>query len=142
MSGMKTRPTDASVEEFLAAVDHPGRREDALALLPIMNRVTGTEPRMWGDSLVGYGEYAYSRADGSRHSFFLTGFSPRKANLVVYLMAGVGQHADKLPRLGRHRHSSSCLYLGRLKSVDLDVLAELVADDLAIMRQRYPEHRL
>jgi len=139
---MKTRPTDASVEAFIASVDNAGRREDALALLPIMNRVTGTQPRMWGDSLIGYGEYAYSRADGSRHRFFLTGFSPRKANLVVYLMAGVGQHAGKLARLGRHKHSSSCLYLGRLKSVDLDVLAELVADDLAIMRQRYPEHTL
>lgn len=142
MSEMKTQPNDASVEEFLGTVPNAGRREDAAELLAVMNRVTGASARMWGDSLIGYGEYAYKRADGSKHKFFLTGFSPRKANLVVYLMAGVAQHAEKLARLGKHKHSSSCLYLGRLKNVDLDVLAQMIADDLAIMRERYPDHTL
>ena len=139
---MKTQPTGRSVDEFLAAVEHAGRREDALTLRVIMDRATGAEARMWGDSLVGYGEYEYQRADGSRHRFFLTGFSPRKANLVVYLMSGVGKHAEKLEKLGKHKHSVSCLYLGRLKNVDLDVLEEMIADDLAAMRLIYPEHTL
>ena len=139
---MKTRPTGRSVDEFLAAVEHAGRREDALALRVIMDRATSAEARMWGDSLVGYGEYEYRRADGSRHRFFLAGFSPRKANLVVYLMSGVGRHADKLKNLGKHKHSVSCLYLGRLKNVDLGVLEEMITDDIATMKRIYPEHTL
>ena len=139
---MKTQPTGQSVDGFLAAVENPGRREDAIALKAVMDRVTGSRARMWGDSLVGYGEYEYQRADRSRHRFFLTGFAPRKANLVVYLMTGVKNHGEKLTRLGKHKHSVSCLYLGRLKTVDLHVLERMIADDVAAMRRIYPEHTL
>jgi len=142
MSDMKTKPTGASVEKFLASVDNAGRREDAATVLDMMNRVTGAAPLMWGDSLIGYGEYAYSRADGSRHRFFLTGFSPRKANMVVYAMTGLKNHSGLRERLGPHRHSVSCLYLGRLKNIDLGVLEQIVAADLAAMKRLYPAHSL
>jgi hypothetical protein len=139
---MKTQPTGASVDAFIASVDNAGRREDAATVLDMMNRVTSAAPLMWGDSLIGYGEYEYERADGSRHRFFLTGFSPRKANLVVYAMTGLKNHSGLLERLGPHRHSVSCLYLGRLKNIDLNVLEQIVATDLDAMKQRYPDHTL
>lgn len=142
MSEMKTQPTGASVDAFLASVENAGRREDAATVLDMMNRVTGAAPIMWGDSLIGYGNYEYARADGSRHRFFLTGFSPRKANMVVYAMTGLKNHSDLLERLGPHRHSVSCLYIGRLKNIDLGVLEQIVASDLAAMKRLYPAHSL
>ncbi|MEO1747699.1 MAG: DUF1801 domain-containing protein [Pseudomonadota bacterium] len=142
MSDMKTVPTQNSVEDFIAGVEHEGRRDDAGLLLALLNKVTGAKPVIWGESLIGYGTYAYERADGSQHTYFVTGFSPRKANMVVYLMSGCANHTAKLQKLGRHKHSSSCLYLGRLAKVDLDVLAELIADDIAIMKDRYPSASL
>ncbi len=139
MSDMKTQPTGASVEAFIASVDHAGRREDAAVVLDLMNRVTGTKPRMWGPSIIGYGEYAYERRDGSKHRFLVTGFSPRKAKMVIYLMTGCAGHAEALARLGPHKHSSSCLYLGRLSKIDFGVLEEVIAADIVGMRERYPD---
>ncbi|MEM9999528.1 MAG: DUF1801 domain-containing protein [Pseudomonadota bacterium] len=139
---MKTVPTDASVGAFIAAVDHAGRREDALALLDVYAAQIGVAPKMWGPSIIGYGSYDYARADGSKHTFALAGFSPRKANMSVYLMSGCKNHQQKLDKLGPHKTSVSCLYLGRLAKIDQDILAELITDDLAIMRERYPESRL
>jgi len=142
MSDMKTRPTDAPVDDFIASIDNAGRREDAGIVRSLMDRVTGSSARMWGDSLIGYGEYDYARADGTRHMFFVTGFSPRKANMSIYLMSGASNHSEKLALLGKHKHSVSCLYLGRLTNIDLDVLEEIVGDDIALMRQRYPDCRI
>lgn len=142
MSMMKIQPTGQSVDDYLATVVHDGRREDAIALKAMMDRVTGATARMWGGSMVGYGNYQYRRADGSQHSFLMTGFSPREANLVVYLLTGVDKHSDQLARLGKHTHSVSCLYLGRLDSVDQAVLERMIADDFAAMKQAYPDHTL
>ncbi|MBO6722006.1 MAG: DUF1801 domain-containing protein [Roseitalea sp.] len=139
---MKTQPTGASVDAFIASVENAGRREDAATVLNMMNRVTGATPLMWGDSLIGYGEYDYQRADGSRHRFFMTGFSPRKANLVIYAMTGVKNHSGLLEKLGPHRHSVSCLYLGRLKNIDLGVLEQIAAADFAAMQRLHPDHTL
>lgn len=142
MSDMKTVPTDASVDAFIAAVDNAGRREDALALLDLYAARLGVAPKMWGPSIIGYGSYKYARADGSKHAFALAGFSPRKANMSVYLMSGCENHRQKLGRLGPHKTSVSCLYLGRLAKIDQEILAELIIDDLAIMRERYPDSAL
>ncbi|MEO1746425.1 MAG: DUF1801 domain-containing protein [Pseudomonadota bacterium] len=135
---MKTVPTEASVEQFIASVEHAGRREDAEALLGIMRGITGAKAAMWGDSLIGYGSYEYLRADGSKHAFFVTGFSPRKANMSLYLMSGCSNHAEKLKTLGPHKHSVSCLYVGRLAKIDTEVLKDVIRDDIAAMRQMYP----
>ena len=139
MSDMKTVETDASVEDFLAACPHRGRAEDAAAVTAMMVRVTGAPPRMWGPSIIGFGAYEYARRDGSRHRYFLTGVSPRKANLVVYVMDGFTNHTDRLARLGPHRRSVSCLYLGRLAKIDAAALEEIVAASVATMRARHPE---
>jgi hypothetical protein len=134
----KTKSTRASVTAFLESVAHDGRREDAFVLLDLMNRITGAEPRMWGDSIVGYGQYHYRYDSGREGDFFLTGFSPRKANLTVYVLPGFKPYKEQLAHLGRHKHSSSCLYLGRLSGIDLDVLSEIIADSILRMKDMYP----
>ncbi len=132
-----TRPTGASVAAFLDAVEPAGRREDAQALHRLMARVTGEAGEMWGPSIVGYGRYRYRYESGREGEWMLTGFAPRKANMVVYIMPGFEGAEALLARLGRHRTGRSCLYLGRLSGVDLGVLEELVAGSVATMRERH-----
>jgi len=138
MSDMKTKANDASVNAFIERVENPGRREDAFLLLDLMNTITSAKPVMWGDSIIGYGSYEYARADGSKHRFMLTGFSPRKANMTVYIMPGFKPYEKQLARLGKCKNSSSCLYLPRLKNIDLDVLGDIVSDSIVRMKERYP----
>lgn len=126
MAELKTKPDDdASVEEFLAGVVEE-RRADCAELIEIMGRATGAEPRMWGPSIVGFGSYHYKYDSGREGDWFLTGFSPRKQALTLYIMAGFERYDDLMRRLGRHSTGKSCLYVRRLDDVDLDVLTELV----------------
>ena len=138
MSDMKTVETDVDPAAFLAQVENRGRAEDTAEVVEMMTRITGYSPRMWGDSIIGFGRYDYTRKDGSAHSFFRTGVSPRKQNLTVYIMPGFSAYSEILARLGPHKHSSSCLYLGRLKTVDGAVLEELIRASVAEMDRRYP----
>ena len=121
-----TRPTDADVTAFLAAVEHPVRRRDAERLVRLMHRVTGEEPRMWGPSIVGFGTYHYRYASGREGDTAAAGFSPRKAATTVYLTDGVDEHAELLGRLGPHSVGKACLYVKDLDEVDLGVLEEMV----------------
>lgn len=138
MVSNKTRPTGASVDEHLAAVEPAGRREDAIRLRALMEEVSGERATLWGDSLIGFGEYHYRYDSGREGDFFRIGFAARKANLVLYLMAGVEAHPELLERLGKHRTGQSCLYLTRLAKVDEAVLRELVEAAWAAMVERYP----
>ena len=138
MSDMKTAETDADPALFLSRIENRGRAEDAQAVMEMMARLTGQPPRMWGDSIIGFGAYNYARKDGSEHRFFRTGLSPRKQNLTIYLMPGVKKYAETLKRLGPHKHSVSCLYLGRLKNVDTGVLEEVIRQSLNDMGDMYP----
>ncbi|MXZ75163.1 MAG: DUF1801 domain-containing protein [Gemmatimonadetes bacterium] len=139
MSELKTRPTDASVEAFIDAVDHPRRREDARTLLALMQRVTGEQPVMWGPAIVGYGSYHYRYASGQEADWPITGFSPRKQNLSIYIMTGFEESDELLTRLGKHKTGKSCLYVNKLADVDLDVLEKLVRASVAEMKRRYPD---
>jgi hypothetical protein len=130
MTEAKTRPTGQSVTEFLEAVTDENRRRDCQALLDMMREVTGSEPRLWGPSIVGFGDYHYRYASGREGDWFLTGFSPRKNDLTVYVMAGLERYAEQLSRLGRHKTGKSCLYIKRLADVDPDVLRAIVADSI------------
>jgi hypothetical protein len=123
----KTVETDASVDAFLDTVPSETRRADAREVLEMMRRVTGTEPRMWGPSIVGFGKYHYRYESGHEGEFLRIGFSPRKANLALYLTRKGDGHAALLARLGKHRTGVSCLYVNRLADVDLAVLESLVA---------------
>ncbi len=138
MSENKTRPTDATVADFIAQVDHPTRRADAERLDAIFREVTGWEPQMWGPSIVGYGSYHYKYATGREGDMCATGFSPRKANLSIYIMPGYTDFSDTLARLGKHKIGKSCLYLNKLADVDEDVLKELIREGLDDLAQKYP----
>ncbi|MXY97986.1 MAG: DUF1801 domain-containing protein, partial [Gemmatimonadetes bacterium] len=136
---LKTRPTDASVEAFIDAVDHPRRREDARTLLELMHRVTGEEPVMWGPSIVGYGSYHYRYASGQEADWPVVAFSPRKQNLSIYIVTGFEECDKLLSRLGKHKIGKSCLYINKLADVDLDALESLVRASVAEMKRRYPD---
>ncbi|MAK64306.1 MAG: hypothetical protein CMF75_06115 [Maricaulis sp.] len=135
----KTQPTAVSAADYVAAIEHPVRRADAAVLLDMMSRITGWEARMWGPSIVGFGTYHYTYESGREGDFMRTGFSARKANLVVYIMPGYTDFSAILARLGKHKLGKSCLYINKLADVDLDVLEELIRAGLADMAEKYPE---
>lgn len=131
----KTKPTDVPVADFIATVEHEGRREDARIVDAMLTGISGQPAVMWGPSIVGYGVYR-----GSTGDWPVLGFSPRKANMVMYLMPGFDKDdADLLARLGKHKTSVACLYLNRLKDTDLGALRELAERSLARTRARYPD---
>ncbi len=129
----KTKPTTASVEAFLDAVEPPVRRADGKVLAQMLAEVCGEPPVMWGPSIVGYGRYR-----GPTGDWPVIGFSPRKANLVLYLMTGFAEQIALLDRLGKHRTGAGCLYINRLADVDTEVLREMVERSAAWTRDRYP----
>lgn len=139
MAELKTqRRDDANVLDFLEGIEHQRRREDALTLLPLFESVTGWKATMWGDSIVGFGEYHYHYKSGREGDWPVTGFSPRKQATTIYIMPGFTDYQEQLKRLGKHKHSSSCLYINKLADVDVEVLMELVADAMGVMKERYP----
>jgi hypothetical protein len=133
----RTGPTSNDPIRHVASVEHPVRRRDAATLLEMMTRVTGCPPRMWGPSIIGFGRYHYRYDSGREGDSMLTGFSPRTANLVVYVMPGYDDIADQLALLGKHKLGKSCLYINKLDDVDLDVLEQIITDGVAKMRRRY-----
>ena len=137
MADNKTRPTEVDPHDFLDTVENPTRRSDAEVLLEMMKRVTGYEPRMWGPSIIGFGRYHYRYDSGREGDSMITGFSPRKANLVIYVMPGYEDRTEQLDALGKHRLGKSCLYVNKLADVDLSVLERIVADGVAEMRSAY-----
>lgn len=126
MSENKTQKTGASVEVFLESVQNARRREDGFAVLAMMREITGLEPEMWGPSIIGFGDYHYKYESGREGDFFLTGFSPRKQSLTLYIMDGLEGHGDLLGKLGKHRTGAACLYINKLADVDVDVLRDLI----------------
>ena len=133
----KTKPTAVDPADFVASVAHPQRREDGLALLEFFQRVTGLKPRMWGPGIVGYGRYHYKYDSGREGDFMLTGFSPRKTALSIYVLPGYRDMSDKLACLGKHKLGKSCLYINKLADVDMAVLEDIILDGLAHMRAHY-----
>ncbi|MEX0409020.1 DUF1801 domain-containing protein [Aquibium sp. LZ166] len=133
----KTLPTDASVADFVAAIADERRRDEAARIVPILERASGETPRIWGVSMVGFGEYHYKHPGGQQGFWFLTGFAPRKAAMTIYVMPGFEQWPDLMRRLGRFTTSQSCLYLKRLTDVDEAVLEELVRRSVDVMRERH-----
>ena len=135
MAEPKTRPTKVSVAAFLKTVADDERRGDCLALVKLMKQVTGAAPKMWGPSIVGFGSYHYGYASGREGDWPLVGFSPRKQDLTLYLMAGFARYDVMMAKLGRHRTGKSCLYLKRLADVDMTVLKQLVTESVRHMKR-------
>jgi hypothetical protein len=126
----KTKPTDVSVDAFLDGIEHPVRRADGKALRAMMERVTGEAATMWGPSIVGFGSYHYRYDSGHEGDAPRVGYSPRKANLVLYV-GGFERYATLLTKLGKHRSSKACLYLNKLADVDLTILEEITRETYA-----------
>lgn len=135
----KTKPTAVSPAGYIEALDHPQRKADAKVLLNWFSELTGLKPKMWGPSLIGYGRYHYKYDTGREGDMLMTGFSPRKANLVFYIMPGYEFPAmqDRLARLGKYKTGKSCLYVNKLADIDMDVLGEIVLAGMEFLRERY-----
>lgn len=123
----KTRPTEANVAAFIEAVESDTRRRDAKTLLAMMKKVTGETPRMWGPSIIGFGEYHYKYESGREGDMLAVGFSPRKANMVLYVLGSLGEDEPLLEKLGPYKNGKSCLYVTDLAKIDLAVLEKIVA---------------
>lgn len=137
MAGNKTRPTNASVAEYLAGRANQQQRADCQELLTLLEKVTRQPPTMWGASIVGFGSYRYTYESGRTGEAPLTGFAIRGRDLVVYVLPDDEQRKSLLPKLGPHRMGKSCLYFRRLADLDRSVLEKLVADSVADVRRRY-----
>ena len=132
---LKTKVNDASVHKFLNAVKDEQERADCYEILKMMKQVTKEEPKMWGPSIVGFGSYHYKGKSGREGDWMLTGFSPRKQNLTLYLMGGFDEQKDLLKKLGKYKTSVGCLYIKKLEDVDKKVLKDLVAGSVKRMKQ-------
>lgn len=139
MAENKTQPTERSVEDFLNDVDHETRKKDSFHLLQLMSELSGYEARMWGPSIVGFGEYHYKYDSGREGDFMRIGFAPRKSSLSLYLMPNLDGLEDKLERLGKHKIGRGCLYINKLADVDESVLKEVIEGALERMQKLYPE---
>lgn len=137
MAENKTIATQASVADFLAGVEPARKNEDAQALDQIFQEVTGWQPVMWGSSIIGYGEYHYQYDSGREGDFMATGFSPRKANIAMYIMGGYKHQTDILDRIGKFKTGASCFYVNKLADIDTDVLRELIRVGLDGLQQKY-----
>jgi hypothetical protein len=135
----RTKPTEVSVADFIAAVEHPQRRADAETLCALFEEISGEPPVMWGPSIIGFGRYHYRYASGHEGDAPRLGFSPRKAQTVLYVMSGAKGQDEMIARLGKVKRSVACLYVNRLDQIDLGVLREMAAASLAQMRDLYPE---
>ncbi len=137
MAEAKTKPTGASVSAFLAAIPDPGKRKEIKKIGAMMRRATGARPRLWGTSIVGYGRYRYDYPSGRSGDWMLTGYSPRKQAMTVYIMSGFEPFGELMNRLGKYKTGKSCLYIKRLADIDETVLEELITQSVAVMRERY-----
>lgn len=138
MAANKTIANDTSVNAFIDTVEDERKRADSHELIELMRTITGHEPKLWGSSLVGFDSYHYRYASGREGDFFITGFSPRKTALAIYIMPGFDDYAEQLQRLGPHKTGKSCLYVKNLDAIDRDVLGEIIRDSVSAMRERYP----
>ena len=135
MAENKTQKTKASVTDFINGIADESRRKDCRTVLKLMKDATGAPARMWGPSIVGFGDWRYKSRSGREGDWFLIGFSPRKDSLTLYLMPGLQAHAARLRVLGKHKTGGSCLYIKQLSQVDQTVLKQLIADGVKAARK-------
>ncbi|MBT8296829.1 MAG: DUF1801 domain-containing protein [Maribacter sp.] len=126
MTQNKTRPTAVAVTSFLDSVEDEIQRQDSIKLVELMKEITGEDPVMWGPSIIGFGSYHYKYDSGREGDMLLTGFSPRKQNLSLYIMAGFSNYGSLMQKLGKYKTGKSCLYIKRLSEINIDVLKELI----------------
>lgn len=133
----KTVPSIVQPLTFVQEIEHATRREDAITLLGWFKRITGMPPVMWGSSIIGFGRYRYEYESGRCGESMVTGFSPRKSNLSIYIMPGYKDLSEPLQRLGKHKSGKSCLYINKLADIDMSVLEEIVVHGVEYMQANY-----
>jgi hypothetical protein len=141
MAEQKTKPTVQSVEAFLEKVTDEKVRDDCYSLIKIMKKATGANPSMWGPSIIGFGKYHYKYESGHEGDACLTGFSPRKTAISLYIMSGFTQYEGLLKKLGKHKAGKGCLYIKRLEDVDVSALETLIEKSIAYLKNRYQESK-
>ena len=137
MAENKTRPTTKSSVDFLKSIEDPQKRKDCQAIAKMMREATGKRAKMWGDTIVGYGEYHYKYDSGREGDFMVTGFSPRKQNITIYIMPGFKKYDALMKMLGKHKNSVSCLYIKRLSDIDEKILKQLIERSVRDMKKMY-----
>ena len=131
LADIKTKPTTASVEEFIANIPDEQKRKDSLVLLKLIEKATKEKPKLWGTSIIGFGDKRYKSPATEREvDWFKIGFSPRKANLTLYLVSGLQPHAAALKKLGKHKTGGGCLYINKLSDIDLKILEGMINDSM------------
>jgi hypothetical protein len=136
MTELKTKPNGKSVDDYLNSIEDPVRQKDCRTLASLMEDLTGSSGRMWGDSIVGYGDYQYKYASGREGDWFLAGFSSRKQSLTLYVMGYLEFYQHHLDKLGKHKHGKGCLYIKNLEDVDLDVLKDLIKTSIERLKDQ------
>jgi hypothetical protein len=138
MAENKTKQTKASVDKFISAIKDENIRKDCYTIIKIMESITKEEPKMWGPSIIGFGTYHYKYASGREGDICISGFSPRKQNLTIYLEPGFEKQKALLEKLGKHKTSKVCLYIKSLKDVDVKILKELIANSVNGLKEKNP----
>lgn len=139
MAELKTKQNDSDINGFLNGIDNEERRNECFKLLELFEQWTSETPKMWGPSIIGYGSYHYQYDSGREGDWFLTGFSPRKQNLTIYITAGFSEYDDIMKDLGKYKTGSSCLYVKKMGDIDIDKLKVLVEKSVAYMKKRYTQ---
>jgi hypothetical protein len=137
VAALKTTPNDRSVKAFLDSIDDEKKRQDSYRILELMKQVTGEEAQMWGDSIVGFGSYHYKYASGREGDWFLTGFSPRKQTITLYIMAGFDQYEALMNQMGKYKTGKACLYIKKLEDINTQTLRELVKQSVEHVANTY-----
>ena len=140
MSDQKTKPNNQSVEEFINAIENETKRDDSWTLIEIMQELTEEEPKMWGDSIIGFGTYHYVYESGRKGDWMLAGFSPRKQNISIYITGGFEDQQENLHKIGKAKNSVGCLYVKKLSDIDLEVLKEMIQQSVKTVKKRYADH--
>lgn len=137
MAELKTKPTEENPSKFLKGIEDDQKRSDCLELLALMEAITGKKPKMWGTSIVGFGNYHYKYDSGREGDYFVTGFSPRKQNLTIYIMPGFTRYEAVMSKIGKYKTGKSCLYIKKLDDIDRDLLRELISQSVKDMAEIY-----
>lgn len=135
MAELKTKPNDKNVNAFINTVTDIKKREDSFTILELMKTITKEEPKMWGDSIIGFGSYRYKYASGREGEWCLTAFSPRKQNLTIYIMTGFDKYEELMDKLGKYKTGKSCLYIKKLEDINMSVLQELITKSVEAMKK-------
>jgi hypothetical protein len=138
MAENKTKQTKASVDKFINSIKEETEREDCYKIIKLMKSITKEEPKMWGPSIIGFGSYHYKYASGREGDMCITGFSPRKQNISLYLMGGFEKQKTQLKKLGKHKTGKGCLYIKTLNDVDVKILKEMIVQSVKEMKKLYP----